>query len=339
MRYIDGANKVTDAFGPGKHGFTAGDPTQGTPATVVTDTFLNDLMREIATPIEAWLGALNQAQVTQLRDAIDARITARIAASLPSFGPGDTVINDGGQLETAMPSKFPTLPYTVTPADRGYLLISTATGTITLPTDGSLGSGFHCAVRNSGAGTTLTLSAAGGNIDGVGSITLRAGEGFLLQPQAANWRSIGRTSVAAASETASGVVELATTAETQTGTDAARAVTPAGLKGALGYSKIFQSTPQAMVDGTLYTFAHGLGHIPVNVYVTFECVTAQAPWAVGQEIALDNTYASSAIRGGSWWADGTNVYVQLGYAMIAWSGGFAGAYLTPANWQLRVRAW
>ena len=244
MRYIDGANKVTDAYGPGKHGFTDGDPTQGTPATVVTDTFLNDLMREVAAPIEAWLGALNEAQVTQLRDAIDARITARIAASLPNFAPGDTVINDGGQLEASMPSKFPALPYTVTSADRGYLIVSSVTGTITLPTDGSLGSGFHCAVRNSGAGTTLTLSAAGGNIDGSGSITLRAGEGFLLHAQAANWRSIGRTSVAAASETASGLIELATTAEVRAGTDATRAPSVASMKAHQGMAQAWATIDQ-----------------------------------------------------------------------------------------------
>jgi hypothetical protein len=41
-------------------------------------------------------------------------------------------------------------------------------------------------------------------------------------------------SVAASSTAASGIVELATTAETQAGTDAVRAVTPAGLAGSIG---------------------------------------------------------------------------------------------------------
>lgn len=41
--------------------------------------------------------------------------------------------------------------------------------------------------------------------------------------------------IAAASETASGLVELATTGEATTGTDTARAVTPAGAKAAIEY--------------------------------------------------------------------------------------------------------
>jgi hypothetical protein len=44
------------------------------------------------------------------------------------------------------------------------------------------------------------------------------------------WETLGATSNAAATETAAGIVELATAAETTTGTDATRAVHPAGLK-------------------------------------------------------------------------------------------------------------
>jgi len=44
------------------------------------------------------------------------------------------------------------------------------------------------------------------------------------------WETLGATSNAAATETVAGIVELATAAETTTGTDATRAVHPAGLK-------------------------------------------------------------------------------------------------------------
>ena len=521
MRYIDGANNVIDAFGPGKHGFTDGDPAQGTPATVVTDTFLNDLMREIAAPIEQRIGALDPNDTSQLLKAIgsmpikyvganytvtaadrghllaatgtpvvfpaastlganffctiknaigtgdlvvnlgsnldgaaSATLKIRDAFFIHGDGtiyrsvgrtfsvPGDSIIDDGGKLAVAMPTRLVTADYTVLAADRGFLLNGSGTGnrivtlptgasvgsnwvaairnslssggtvtlqaqagetidgiasltlnpnagfliqssggtswrsigrspdlslptvftsvnyaitstdrakvvsctaggiTITLPTGSGAGNGFFFAVRNNGGSAATLAAAAGDAIDGAASITLQYGEAFFVMCNGTtNWRSVGRVASLAASETAAGVVELATTAETQAGTDPTHAVTPTGLKGALGFSKIFQSAPQQMVDGSLYTLAHGLSRTPVNIYVTFECITADSIWVPGQEIALDNTYASSALRGGSWWADATNVYVQLGYAMIAWSSGTVGNYLTPAKWQVRVRAW
>ena len=44
------------------------------------------------------------------------------------------------------------------------------------------------------------------------------------------WETLGSTSIPFATETVKGIVELATAAETTTGTDATRAVHPAGLK-------------------------------------------------------------------------------------------------------------
>ena len=59
-----------------------------------------------------------------------------------------------------------------------------------------------------------------------------------------------------ASTTATGVVELATTAETQTGTDTARAVTPAGFSGSsLGHGQTWQSV--ARTSGVTYTNSTG----------------------------------------------------------------------------------
>jgi hypothetical protein len=51
------------------------------------------------------------------------------------------------------------------------------------------------------------------------------------------WETLGSASIPSASETAKGIVELATAAETTTGTDATRAVHPAGLKSALTFTQ------------------------------------------------------------------------------------------------------
>lgn len=74
-----------------------------------------------------------------------------------------------------------------------------------------------------------------------------------------NWLLIN-TNVVSASETAKGVVELATSAEVATGTDTERAVTPAGLAALLGsYSKVYRGTITAANSGTVTAATHGLG--------------------------------------------------------------------------------
>lgn len=78
-----------------------------------------------------------------------------------------------------------------------------------------------------------------------------------------------------ASATAAGIVELATTAETQTGTDALRAVTPAGLK------SCFTGTNQSLT-------ASGFQRLPGGLIVQWGFVSMVIPDAV-------NTYTSAPI--------------------------------------------
>lgn len=74
-----------------------------------------------------------------------------------------------------------------------------------------------------GANTTLTL----GGIEKIAGITVAA-DGRVT--------SVSKENIANASATVKGVVELATNAETQAGTDSTLAVTPAGLQSALGFA-------------------------------------------------------------------------------------------------------
>lgn len=69
-----------------------------------------------------------------------------------------------------------------------------------------------------------------------------------------------------ASETASGIVELATTAETLAGTDNTRAITPAGLSGAL--AGLTKYTGSFGTSGTIsYTITHNLNTLDVDVTI------------------------------------------------------------------------
>jgi len=79
------------------------------------------------------------------------------------------------------------------------------------------------------------------------------------------WASFG-TSAPAASETTAGIAELATQAETDTGTDDLRMVTPLKLATYSGRAKRFSAS---FGDGsaTSYVITHNLGTLDVQVYV------------------------------------------------------------------------
>lgn len=95
------------------------------------------------------------------------------------------------------------------------------------------GTNVHVAYAWSYADATARLAATGFVAGDVGKLArqLDANSLWMLTDDSPiTWAEIGGSgSVAAASDTVSGKVELATTAETTTGTDATRAVTPDGL--------------------------------------------------------------------------------------------------------------
>lgn len=70
----------------------------------------------------------------------------------------------------------------------------------------------------------------------------------------------------AASETASGIIKLATTAEAQAGTDDSRAITPLKLKNSvIGLGQTWQDVTASRVVGTTYTNSTGK---PIEVVIT-----------------------------------------------------------------------
>lgn len=97
---------------------------------------------------------------------------------------------------------------------------------------------------NEAAAGYLTLN--GGTL--TGALTLSGAPTVDLH--AATKKYVDDIAVAAASETVAGKVELATAAEAQAGTDATRAVTPAGLKSA----QIVTQTSQATTSGAYKDF-------------------------------------------------------------------------------------
>jgi hypothetical protein len=151
--------------------------------------------------------------------------------------------------------------------------------------------------------------------------------------------------VVAASDTAAGLVELATTAETQTGTDAARTITPAGLYSALGVSYMATSTGNAITNGALITFAHGLGRAPRLVQFHVVCVAndATSGYVAGDVIYYDPADGNNTSSKYQAYFDATNVNVRCGGSFFGnfqrKSDGIQVGVSSAANFTLTIRAW
>jgi hypothetical protein len=146
--------------------------------------------------------------------------------------------------------------------------------------------------------------------------------------------------VPAASVTVAGKAELATTAETETGTDTGRVVTPAGLKGALLFSNGFESANQTVTPASTLSVAHGLAVVPKLFKVTLKCVTGEAGYSANDEISADFVFVSgvSVIRSS---ADATNVVISYDGAstQVPNKSTRAATTITSGNWAFIVRAW
>jgi len=145
---------------------------------------------------------------------------------------------------------------------------------------------------------------------------------------------------AAASETAQGVSELATIAEIQTGADNTRTITPAGLKGAIGFSKSFKSTDQTVTVNSKLTVAHGLGVVPELWKVVLKCTTAELNYAIGDEVIhgyADTVGASNVSTS----VNTTNfvLVIKDSVRLPDKNSTFSMGVITPANWKWVFRGW
>ena len=70
MDRIQTSTKAVDKFGAGKPGFTAGNPSTGTPATQLSEVFFDSVQEELCAVIEAAGITLDPADRGQLKKAI-----------------------------------------------------------------------------------------------------------------------------------------------------------------------------------------------------------------------------------------------------------------------------
>lgn len=134
------------------------------------------------------------------------------------------------------------------------------TGTTTITAFDSVTAGIARIVEFTGA-LTLTHNGTSLILPGAANITTAAGDcAIFVSEGSGNWRCVSYSPAArAASATNSGIVELATTAETITGSDTVRAVTPAGLAGWMANGQLkFPASQNASADAnTLDDYEEG----------------------------------------------------------------------------------
>lgn len=110
-------------------------------------------------------------------------------------------------------------------------MVLTATAGVTIATIKGGREGMILSLSFTDANVTITDTGTGATdtVNLHNAFTSSANDVLQLLHDGISWREVGRGTSVSASTTVSGVVELATDAETHTGTDATRAVTPSNI--------------------------------------------------------------------------------------------------------------
>lgn len=364
MQRIETATRVPDLHGPGKDGFTAGDPLTGTPATSMSPAMWNSLQEELCGLIEEWLGPLDPASYLQLRNAIDARIISALVGS----GVSGKVNKAGDSMTGALSIVMAAL----------QLSLQHSTNTATLQDHLRL-------FRGTGAGTRAALQTLGDAANGLSEIDINFLSAANALVKAFKFKNNGRLELGAdptlplEAATKQFVESLlpagATNPETLALAVAGKYVSPSNLAAliastsqmglgqlataALARSKAgsriisasnladlaFESTEFTLTLGSTGVITHGLGVFPSNTRAFLRVKTAEYGFSVGEEIPFD-----SVNIGGNTTANGiqvtainsTNLRYMIGgnsYLYVNSPGGTNYQNITLANHRGFLRAW
>ncbi len=134
----------------------------------------------------------------------------------------------------------------------------------------------------------MNLQKASGGITAITGVD-GTGNTQLVLPESG---TVATTAVA--TETSTGLVELATTAETQAGTDNTRAITPLKLKNSvLGLGQTWQDVTASRVVGTTYTNTTGK---PILVQVSIDITTTGLWRATVAGVIVSDVKANSSYQ-------------------------------------------
>ena len=258
--------------------FTEGNPGGGTPATIVTADWLNDVQENIVSVIEDAGTGMTKGEATDLSSAIAALIAASavdISGLLPLTG-------------------------------------GTATGTISVHANTPI----------------LELKEADAG-DARVRFQMSSGDGQIILEEDNKLRVHGF-----ANTDIEGVFVRVNGADREV-------LHEDNIGNHTAFLETAESGPMAITIGTDHAWAHGLSGRPHGVTVIFECITAENGWSVGDEVMFGPGLRGDSNAGHYTHADASTVTVGVYAGHIAWANksNRIGAVMTPANWQMKIRAW
>lgn len=258
----------------------------------------------------------------------------------------------GGQLNTNWDSLDADLPFTtssetadftVLSTEFNYLfLVDTSGGTVTadLPAAADVFNGFTVLFKVTDTSNTFTIDPnSSETIDGASTLTTDTS--LIVVCDGSNWFT-AIPNLPTASDSEAGIVELATTAETQAGSSTSLAVTPGGLNAAIGFSEYSESAEQTISAGGTFTFSHGIGRTPTLVQLVYVCKSSELGYSANDEVMIaPSGFGSSASTGVSSIITSSSVVVRYGSSGLGITRADTGAsvVLTAGNWRVKVRAW
>lgn len=292
--------------------FTEGNPATATPATTVTDDWLNDVQENICEVVEAAGITLVKGEFTQLRDAIKRMITGGDFKDSVRAATTANITLSGAQTIDGV---------SVIAGDR-VLVMSQSTGA----ENGIYVAAAGAWARATDADTGDELSA--GTAIPVEEGTLNADTIWMLTNNGTV--TIGTTALVfgiksgAASTTRQGLVQLATDAEAQALSDALKPITPSSLNGALqGSNQSLAASGYQKLPGGLilqWGLASGAGTTGTITWPT--AFTTACLMASGFDLSSSTIIVSVAFNGawtttqGDWYASsapGQFGFIAIGY--------------------------
>lgn len=198
MDFIQTSNKQVDKFGPGKHGFSPGNPAGGVPATFFSPEWADGAQQEHINLIEAAGLVPSGASLAQVRQAVKRM-----------FGGNVTTIN------------FAVSPFALTADHAGLVLVDASAGNvvINLPAANVLTGLPYVFRRTDTTANTVTVNRAGADTIDEGGISCTLTPKAIQQVRsngAATWSTVAPVA--------------ATQAETDASSDDSKFVTPKKLR-------------------------------------------------------------------------------------------------------------